>query len=369
MENEMKLLKGRLDVGEDSVAYRIYEPQGEVRAVVQISHGMCEYVGRYEEYARHLCSCGIVLAGNDHPGHGDTPDGERGEMLGYFADGGDGIDKTLSSLYKMSEFLLERYEDKPLVLLGHSMGSFLARLYLTEHSEYLDGAIIMGTGGPDAPTGAGIALANLIILFCGAKHRSPLLMKIQQAGYLKRCEKGADKNAWLTHDEEIVKKYGQDEYCSYTFTASGYRDLFSMLELVSSAEWAKKVPTDLPILLISGEDDPVGSYGEGVAKVAALLTSAGASKLTTVLIPGARHEVLNETDRTSTYAIIDEWLEGVLPSEGESDGGIGEGESEGAEGNREPDFSTFAGDFGNRDGDDGEAVTEGEIPTPPTEDE
>jgi alpha-beta hydrolase superfamily lysophospholipase len=350
MENLMNKTDGRLNYSAGTVAYHIYEPVGEVRAVVQVAHGMCEYIGRYEEYAKHLCSRGIVLAGNDHPGHGDTPKREDGEILGYFADGDAGIDITLDAMYKMSEFLLDRYEDKPLVLLGHSMGSFLARLYLTEHSEYLDGAIIMGTGGPDAPTGAGIALANLIMLFCGGKHRSRLLCNIQQSGYLARCEKSEGKNAWLTRDGEIVRRYGEDEYCNYVFTSSGYRDLFTMLGQVSTPEWAKRVPTDLPILLISGEDDPVGSFGKGVAKVAAMLTSAGASRLTSVLIPGARHEVLNEIDRENTYALIDEWLFGVIENDDED-----ESEDETTDGESAPDFSSFAGDFGKADdGTDGE---------------
>lgn len=305
----MKLIKDRFEYSGGSLAYRIYEPDCEVRAVVQISHGMCEYIGRYEGYAEHLCSQGIVLAGNDHPGHGESA--ASSEDLGYFAKK-DGAKLALEGLKTMSELLLERYAGKPLFLLGHSMGSFLCRMYLTEYAENLAGAIVMGTGGPDAPTGAGIALANLVALFRGDHHRSKLLRSIQHAGYLKRCGKGADRCDWLTRERSVVEKYKNDDYCNYIFTVSGYRDLFRMLECVSTEEWATGVPTNLPILLISGEDDPVGSYGKGVCKVAGALTHAGARKLTTVLIPGARHEVLNETDRAETYALIDKWIAEVL---------------------------------------------------------
>ena len=308
----MKLIKDRFEYSGGSLAYRIYEPEGEIdeiRAVVQISHGMCEYVGRYEEYARHLCSQGIVLAGNDHPGHGESAATE--EDFGYFAKE-KGVDLAVEGLKTMSELLLERYEDKPLILLGHSMGSFLCRIYLTKYSENLAGAIVMGTGGPGAPTGAGIALASIISGLRGDRHRSKLLRSIQQAGYLKRCGKGADRTDWLTRDRGVVEKYNNDKYCNYIFTVSGYRDLFRMLEAVSVEDWATKVPTDLPILLISGEDDPVGSYGKGVCAVAGALAHAGAQKLKTVLIPGARHEVLNETDRAGTYALIDRWIDEVL---------------------------------------------------------
>ncbi len=323
----MKLIKDKLSYAHGALSYRIYEPEVPVRAVVQISHGMCEYIGRYEEYAAHLCSLGFVLAGNDHPGHGESA--ECADDLGYFAPK-DGYLCALEGLRAMSELLLERYAGKPLILLGHSMGSFLCRLYLSSYAENLAGAIVMGTGGPDAPTGAGIALANLIGLFRGERHRSKLLQKIQSSGYLKRCPKGAGKSDWLTRDRAVVEKYDADPFCSYRFTVSGYRDLFRMLADVSCEEWAPTVPTDLPILLISGEDDPVGGYGKGVCKVAGALTHAGARKLTTVLIPGARHEVLNETDREETYALIDKWIEEVLEElpadEPEADETFSEGE-------------------------------------------
>ena len=308
----MKLIKDRFEYSGGSLAYRIYEPEGnsdEIRAVVQISHGMCEYVGRYEAYAEHLCSQGIVLAGNDHPGHGESAESEKD--FGYFAKE-KGVDLAVEGLKTMSGLLLERYEGKPLILLGHSMGSFLCRIYLTRYAESLSGAIVMGTGGPGAPTGAGIALAGMIARIRGDRHRSKLLRSIQQSGYLKRCGKGADRTDWLTRDRAIVEKYNNDKYCNYTFTVSGYRDLFRMLEEVSLEDWATKVPTDLPILLISGEDDPVGGYGKGVRAVAGALAHAGARKLTTVLIPGARHEVLNETDRDETYALIDRWIGDLL---------------------------------------------------------
>jgi alpha-beta hydrolase superfamily lysophospholipase len=252
---------------------------------------------------------GIVLAGNDHPGHGESA--ASPEDFGYFAKDG-GVELVVEGLAEMSRILSERYEGKPLILLGHSMGSFLCRIYLTKYAENLAGAIVMGTAGAGAPTGAGIALANLVALFRGERHRSKLLRSIQQSGYLKRCGKNPDRCDWLTRDRAVVEKYNSDKYCNYIFTVSGYRDLFRMLEAVSTEEWAPNVPTDLPILLISGEDDPVGGYGRGVCAVAGALTHAGARKLTTVLIPGARHEVLNEIDREETYAVIDKWIDEVL---------------------------------------------------------
>lgn len=294
--------------GKTSVSYKIWAPGDDVKVkgVLQISHGMCEYVGRYEDFALYLVSLGWAVAGNDHLGHGDTAasDGD----LGYFAEK-EGYKLLVDDVHKLTGILKEKYPDVPFVLMGHSMGSFIARLYLASYAEELDAAIIMGTGGTKNPTGLGMALASFIALFNGDHYRSELLKKIAFSGYLKKCGKNAHPSAWITKDEERLRKYAGDPKCTYTFTVSGYHDLFSMISLVSTEEWAQMIPTDLPILLISGADDPVGDYGKGVGQVAALLTGAGNSKLTVKLIAGDRHEVLNETDRDDVYAFISGWLD------------------------------------------------------------
>ena len=300
--------------GKTSVSYKIWAPDGDaaVKGVLQISHGMCEYVGRYEDFALYLVSLGWVVAGNDHLGHGDTAASD--EDLGYFAEK-DGYKLLVDDVHTLTGILKEKYPDVPFVLMGHSMGSFIARLYLASYAEELDAAIIMGTGGTKNPTGLGMALASFIAMFNGDRYRSELLKKIAFSGYLKKCGKNAHPASWITKDEERLRKYADDPKCTYTFTVSGYHDLFDMISRVSTEEWAKMIPTDLPILLISGADDPVGDYGKGVGQVAALLTGAGNSKLTVKLVAGDRHEVLNETDRDEVYAYVSGWLdENVLES-------------------------------------------------------
>ena len=137
-------------------------------------------------------------------------------------------------------------------------------------------------------------LASLIGLFCGARHRSPLLRKISFAGYNKRFGKGCDENAWLSRDESVVKAYHDDPLCGFVFTASAYRDLFDLLGRISRKEWANGIKKDLPLLLISGEDDPVGGFGAGVQKIANRLTGAGGTDVTLKLDPERRHEILDE---------------------------------------------------------------------------
>ncbi|MCQ2354527.1 MAG: alpha/beta hydrolase [Clostridia bacterium] len=285
--------------------YKIWEPEGEIRGIVQLSHGMCEHTARYDEYARHLSARGIVFAGNDHLGHGETAKDDKD--LGFFG-GKNGGNLLVDDVHKMTKILKEKYPDIPLVLLGHSMGSFVARLYLSEYAEELDGAIIMGTMGTKSPTTLGKILAASIRLVRGDRHRSKLLKKIVFGGYTKRFGKNAHPASWISKDTERVLKYAADPKCTFDFTAAGYFDLFDMVSCVSTPEWAARIPVDLPMLLISGAEDPVGSYGKGVGQVAGLIAGAGAKDLTVKLFPGDRHEVLNETDREDVYEYIDGWL-------------------------------------------------------------
>ncbi|MCR4683374.1 MAG: alpha/beta hydrolase [Clostridiales bacterium] len=304
--------------GENEIAYYIWEPEGAPSAVVQLSHGMCEYALRYAPYAEHLASRGIVFAGNDHLGHGAGA--RESGNLGYIADE-DGPDLMVSDLHTMTGILKERYPGVPVILLGFSMGSFLCRLYLSSFAEDLSGAIVMGTGGPDIPVGLGLFLTSSIAMFRGKRHPSPLLAKISFAGYTKRCAKEEGSFAWLSKDPETVKQYESDPLCGFTFTVGGFSDLYSAIGAVSTDEWAASIPTDLPILVVSGSEDPVGGYGKGVMKVVSMLSGAGARRLTAKLFPKDRHELLNETDREKVYEYIDGWIDSEILSAAAGDDG------------------------------------------------
>lgn len=286
----------------------IWKPHGETRAVIQISHGMAEHIERYEDFARYMCANGIAVAAGDHPGHGITcPDSE----LGYFGDGG--YEGIIDRMYSVTQYIKGVYCDTPLILLGHSMGSLLVRAYITRYGNETDAAIIMGTSGPNPSAGLGLFLVNLLAVFKGERGKSKLINAMMFGSYTKRFSE-ASSFCWLSRDTAVVKKYDTDKYCGYPFTLNGYRGLLKVLIEISRKDWAYNVPKTLPILLISGSEDPVGNYGRGVTVVSDRLKAAGA-KCRTVIREGNRHEVLNETDKEKTYAILLDFICSVIKSE------------------------------------------------------
>ena len=290
-----------------NTCYFYLPASGKPRAVVQLSHGMCEYVERYEHLADFLCGRDIALIGHDHPGHGrSAPDaGELG-----FIDEKNGADLMTADLRRMHLIIRERFPEIPVFLLGHSMGSFVARDYLSRWADGLSGAIICGTAGPNPAAAAGIRLANGMIRRKGSHYRSELLNSIAFGAYNKPF--GPDlptSYEWISSDRELVDRYAADPLCTYIFTAAGFRDLFTSLERVSRPEWARSVPAGLPLYIIAGEQDPVGDFGKGVRRVASRLIEAGTRDLTLRLYPGDRHEIFNEQDRETVFAELAGWLE------------------------------------------------------------
>lgn len=290
-------------------SYRYVPEEGPVRAVLQISHGMCEYIERYEAFAAYLCEHGFAVCGNDHLGHGELA--QQSDTLGWFADR-DGWRLPSADLRTLTLQMQKEYPGLPYFLLGHSMGSFIARRYLTESGELLTGAVIMGTSGPNPAATIGVCLANRILRRRGPRYRSSFLTNISTGGYNKRFAGENDKNSWLSKDAALRAKYAADPLCSFGFTAAGHRDLFTLLRSVSSPAWAEEVPKHLPVLLTSGADDPVGQCGKGVAKVAAMLKQAGVTDVTLKLYEGDRHEILNELDRETVYADLLHWFESKM---------------------------------------------------------
>lgn len=301
----------------NKIAYYIWSPQeGPVKGIVQISHGMCEYVFRYNDFANFLCDHGFIVCGNDHLGHGASV--LPGDPMGFFDYEG-GHNLLSQDLKILTDIMKARYGNLPYFLLGHSMGSFVARDYMSKFAFGLDGVILSGTAGPNPLIDLGISIAESQISSKGPKAKSAKLDKLFFSGYNKRIRTPRTKFDWLSRDEEAVEKYMQDPWCGFLFTTTGFRDEATLLKKVNHSLWAKTIPVTLPVFIFSGDQDPVGGYGKGVAKVYRQLLRAGVKDVTLKLYEGGRHEMLNETNRQEVYMDVLDWLNLHLPNVHEAD--------------------------------------------------
>lgn len=301
----MKTFRMRSTDGKTDLACYRVEPEGTPVAVFQIVHGMCEYFGRYEAFAQSLAEKGVLVVGHDHLGHGNSA--PTADDLGFTAHK-DGADHLVEDAFALTCHVKTEYPDLPVVLFGHSMGSFVAREVLARHGDAYRAAVICGTGGPESPAGAGKAMARLIMTFRGERHRSKFLKNVAFTGYNKKYEKGCPGNAWLSRDEELIRKYDNDPFCSYTFTVRAYYDLFTLVQWVSDKKWAGRLPKDLPCLVTSGEMDPVGGWGKGPRTVAKRMKEAGMTNVTLKMWPDMRHEILNEVGRDEVWKELTQWI-------------------------------------------------------------
>lgn len=279
------------------------------KAVVQIAHGMAEHKERYEEFAAFLAENGYAVFIHDHLGHGESVTDDK--YLGFFGEE-DGWKNLVEDCLTVTKYARELFANIPVVLFGHSMGSFIARAYSQMHINAIDAAIFCGTSGPNPAAGIAIKLADYIAKSRGNLHRSEFINALAFGTYNKKIKPKRTDFDWLTNDVDIVDKYIADKYCGFLFTACGYRDLFSVLKYVSAKSWYKGVRKNLPIYLIAGDADPVGEYGAGVKQVAADLKKSGHRRVDIKLFKGMRHEILNEIERADVMKNILNWLDNTI---------------------------------------------------------
>ena len=303
-ENEYTFLSSN---GETPIHVREWVPDCDINGVVQIAHGICEYAGRYEGFARYLASKGFVVAANDHLGHGQSVLSE--EDLGYFGPLGS-WELVVEDIERLRALTAEKWPEAPYFLLGHSMGSFLTRTYLILHPEApLSGVILSGTGQPPAAVLAGgRMLCDADVLKNGPRHRSLNIYGMAFGSYNKGIEPRRTPYDWICRDEAVVDAYAADPLCTFVPTSSLFREMLSGLATVGSLHEVSAMRKDLPLILMSGDADPVGGRGVQVAKVYSLLVRAGCKDVAYKFYPGARHEILNETNRADVYKDILDWL-------------------------------------------------------------
>lgn len=296
--------------GSSSITYYILVPEGvEARGVIQIAHGMCEYFSRYMVFAKYLCSLGFIVCGHDHLGHGASV--SREAQLGFFAPK-NGWKYLIEDMKTLTDLVRERYPGLPYFLFGHSMGSLLARLYLPAYGKPLAGCILCGTVGPNPFAKTGMRLADGVVHSKGMTYRSAFLSRLAVGSFNRKFTDSPSMFSWLTRDPHVVALYQSDNKCNFVFTATGFRDLFTLVQRANSPRCFHTTPRHLPILLISGDKDPVGGYGEGVRSVARMYHAAGQKNVDVIFYRDGRHELINELNHLDVFGDVSRWLEDRL---------------------------------------------------------
>ncbi len=285
-----------------------WKPESEVKAVLQISHGMVEYINRYHDFAEYLCRRGFYVVGNDHLGHGKSVQSKS--EYGYFNEKY-GNACVLGDIHTLRQRTMKKYPDVPYFMLGHSMGSCLLRQYIQLYGNGLSGVIIMGTVAEQKGISLrmGKRLCRILAAFRGWHYRSKLVDHMVNGPFCRRFKPARTRADWVTSDVHKLEEYVSDPLCSFIFTVNAYYHMFSGILQAQKRENIYMIPKTLPIFMVSGGDDPVGDFGKGVRKIYEKYLAAGIQDVTLRLYAGDRHELLNETDREQIYEDLYEWLE------------------------------------------------------------
>jgi alpha-beta hydrolase superfamily lysophospholipase len=294
----------------DGIEIHVYEwlpdDPGSIKGLVQLAHGMAEHAGRYGDFARFLTLNDFAVYASDLRGHGKTAGSI--DNLGFLAPK-NGWDKLVSDFRELSLYITEKIKEKPLYIFGHSGGSFVIRKLMLQSGPRLQGAIISGTGGNPGILGyLGLFMTRVILLFNPAKSPSPLMDNMTFGAYNKPFRPNRTKFDWLSRDNAQVDKYIDDPFCGGISSISFFKDLISGVLFVNKQKNINKIPKDLPVLIFSGDKDPLGNSGKGVTEVYNKFKKAGVKNLTLKLFAGGRHEMLNESNNQEVYQYILDWI-------------------------------------------------------------
>ncbi len=291
--------------GKTTIHAAVWLPKGKPRGIVQIIHGMAEYGERYAPFAKYLAENGFIVGADDHLGHGQSVTDKS--KLGYFSK--NGVEDVLCDLREFSLKLRGYDRDVPFFLLGHSMGSFFCRAFISLYGSEYSGAVIMGSGYQGSlVTGAGLCVAKTVALFKGDGYRSKFVNNLAFGTYNNRFKPVRTEYDWLSKNTANVDNYIADELCGVPFTCNGFITLFGIVRRACKGKTFAATPQNLPIFLVAGSDDPVGSYGKGVEKVYNKYLKTGVKDVSMTLYRDCRHEILNDDCAVQVYEDILEFL-------------------------------------------------------------
>ena len=282
------------------------------RAIVHIIHGMSEHIGRYDHFAKALNKAGYSAIGSDLRGHGKTAGSI--ENIGFFADQ-DGWNLVVQDAIQLTKEIKAENPNVPVFILGHSMGSFIARTLAFTDPDLVDGYLLSATIGHPGWKGiVGKPMSKLMGALFGKKKPSKFLADTSFAGFSKRIKDKRTNKDWLTRDPKIVDQYIADPFCMQIFSNQFFNDLAIGVLEISKKSNIEKVSKNTPVVFISGSMDPAGEYGKGPTEVFEKYKSANVENVDLHLFEGGRHEILNETNREEIYGFIVQWLNDKTPT-------------------------------------------------------
>ena len=291
--------------GKGKIHYCRWAPEGQIKGILQIVHGIAEFVERYDEFANYLTGQGYLVVAEDHMGHGKSIEG--GSIQGFFHGG---WFAAVEDTYRLMQDTMAEHPGVPYVLFGHSMGSFMARTILAKYPDSgIAAAIICGTGWlPTAPLPALIQVVEGICRKIGEETPSPKLKAMVFGGYNKRIPNARTSVDWLSRDESAVDAYVANPFCGFIPTCGLFRDMLKGIYYIQQGKNLRNMKKHLPVFFIAGGEDPVGPYGKGVEKAARQFKKAGMINVACKIYPGCRHEILNELNREEVCADVVKWL-------------------------------------------------------------
>lgn len=292
--------------GIHSLNCKLYIPDSEPIALFQAVHGMTEHLQRYDDFLRELCQKGYLCFIHDHLGHGKSVNSDS--ELGFISEK-DGWKLLVDDTDTVYQTVSQMYPNKEHFLMGHSMGSFVTRLYLKEYGQHLSGYIMMGSGKGNPVADIGLLLTRLMAKVKGSHHISNFIDKMAFGSYNNGFSEG--EKAWLTTDESIRQKYLGDKYCTFRFTVSAMNDLIRLNKECNRKEWFASLPENANIFIVSGSCDPVGEHSKGITKVFKSLKKHS-YKVKMKLYEDARHEILNDFCREEVIIDIINFLDNTL---------------------------------------------------------
>lgn len=299
------IIKSKIDELPLSVTMMI--PDGEIKAIFQISHGMAEHKERYYPFMEYMTNHGYLTVIHDHRGHGKSilKDSDKG----YFYD--DKGEAIVDDLNQITTWIKNEYPNKKIILFGHSMGSMVVRKYLKKYDQNIDKLIVCGSPSYNKYSKLAILLIKTITPIKGAYYRSKLINNLAFGSYNKKIDNVTSPNDWICSDKQIVSNYDNDENCGFIFTLNGFLNLFTLMKDIYNKKNWNLNNKRLPIFFIAGEDDPVIISKKDFKKAYHFLEKLGYQNVKAKLYPEMRHEILNEINKEIVFKDIKEWCDEI----------------------------------------------------------